>query len=73
MALTKLPGKTGDAEKAMLKAAKLEPQCADHYSNLGLIYSIQGMMKKARESFDKALKIDPGNMKAKKGIEKLRG
>ena len=73
LALTKLPGRTGDAEKAMLKAAKLEPQCADHYSNLGLIYSIQGMMKKARESFDKALKIDPGNMKAKKGIEKLRG
>jgi tetratricopeptide (TPR) repeat protein len=73
LALTKLQGRAADAAKAMLEAAKLEPDCADHYANLGLIYSREGIIKKAREAFDKALKIDPGNPKARKGLEKIRG
>ncbi|HMK49269.1 MAG TPA: tetratricopeptide repeat protein, partial [Thermodesulfovibrionales bacterium] len=73
LALTRLGGRALEAENAMLEAARLEPGCADHYANLGLIYSREGLTRKARESFEKALRIEPGNMKAQKGIEKLRG
>jgi curved DNA-binding protein CbpA len=72
LALTKLPNRTRDAENALLEAIKLEPVCGDHYANLGLIYGKEGLTKKAREAFEKALRLDRGNIKAKKGIENLR-
>ena len=55
------------------KAIKLEPENADHYANLGLVYGKEGLIKKARETFEKALKLDRKNIKAKKGIENLKG
>lgn len=73
LALTKLPNRTKDAENALLEAIKLEPDCADHYANLGLIYGKEGLINKARETFEKALKLDRKNIKAKKGIENLKG
>jgi tetratricopeptide (TPR) repeat protein len=73
LALTKLPNRTKDAEKALIEAIKVEPDCADHYANLGLVYGKEGLINKARETFEKALKLDRKNIKAKKGIENLRG
>ena len=72
LALTKLPNRAADAENALLHAIKLEPENADHYANLGFIYGKEGLINKARETFEKALKLDRNNIKAKKGIENLR-
>jgi Tfp pilus assembly protein PilF len=52
---------------------RLEPSNADHYTNLGMIYIRQDKKKKAHDQFKKTLTIDPNNVKAKKGIEKLKG
>ena len=71
LSLTKVPDRIQDAESALLKAVKLEPGNADHYANLGMICVMQGNKKAARERFQKALSLDPGNNKAAKGLEKL--
>ena len=70
LSLTKVPRGIKDAESALLEAIKIEPANADHYVNLGLIYLRQGAKEKASEQFSKALRIDPGNTKAKKGLKK---
>ncbi len=72
LALSKMPGKLKDAEEALLTAVKLEPFNADHYANLGLIYTKAGLKKRAYSNFAKALKIDPSNKKAKKGFEQTK-
>lgn len=72
LSLTKIPNRLKDAEQALLEAIKLEPTNADHYANLGVIYMIQGMKKMASYQFEKALKLDPGNIKSKKGFEKTK-
>jgi Tfp pilus assembly protein PilF len=64
-----MPGKLKDSEEALLVAVKLEPFNSDHYANLGLVYMKAGVRKRARSNFEKALKIDPSNEKAKKGLE----
>ncbi|GAB4483956.1 MAG: hypothetical protein OHK006_06780 [Thermodesulfovibrionales bacterium] len=73
LAYSKLPGRIKDAEEALLTALKVEPFNADFHANLGLIYIRANQMKKARASFEKALKIDPKNEKAKKGLEQVKG
>jgi len=72
LSLTKVPDRIQDAESALLKAVSLEPGNADHYANLGMICVMQGNKKAARERFQKALSLDPGNNKAAKGLEKLK-
>jgi tetratricopeptide (TPR) repeat protein len=72
LSLTKIPQGIKDAEDALLEAIRLEPGNTDHYVNLGLIYLRQGMRENASEQFSRALKLDPGNTKAKKGLEKAR-
>jgi len=71
--LTKIPDKMKDAEEALLEAITLEPYNAEHYVNLGMIYMKGGSKKKAGSQFEKALKFDPGNEKAKKGLEQVKG
>jgi hypothetical protein len=73
LSFTKFPDRLKDAEGALSKAIGLEPDNADHYVNLGLIYLRQDMKKMAREMFEKALKLCPENGKAKKGLEKIQG
>jgi tetratricopeptide (TPR) repeat protein len=73
LAFSKIPGRLKDAEDALVTAIKLEPSNADFLSNLGLVYLKAGGKKKAQESFEKALKIDPKNEKAQKGLKKVRG
>lgn len=72
LAYSKIPGRIKDAEESLLTALKVEPFNADFHSNLGLIYVKAGLMKKARASFEKALKIDAKNEKARKGLEQVR-
>jgi len=73
LSLTKVPERLKEAQNALWQAIKLEPNNADHYANLGMIYVKQGMKKPALEQFQRALVITPGNIKAKKALEKLRG
>ena len=68
LAYSKVAGRLKDAEEALLTAIKLEPFNADYHANLGLIYLKAGARKRARTSFEKALKIDPRNEKANKGL-----
>ncbi|MEW6052825.1 MAG: DUF4388 domain-containing protein [Nitrospirota bacterium] len=72
LALIKIPNRIQDAEKALLEAIKVDPHNADHYVNLGLIYLKQNMKKMASLQFEKALKLDPQNAKAKKGYQQTR-
>ncbi len=72
LSLTKTPGGLDEAEKALLEAIKIDPSNADYYVNLGLVYLRAGKKKKARDQFEKALKLNPNNTKAKKGLEKAK-
>ena len=70
--LTKIPDKLKEAEDALLEALSLEPYNPEHYVNLGMIYMKGDSKKKARNQFEKALKFDPENEKAKKGIKQAQ-
>jgi tetratricopeptide (TPR) repeat protein len=72
LAFSKMPGKLKDAEEALLTAVKIEPFNADNYANLGLIYMKAGIRKRAHSNFEKALRIDPSNEKAKKGLAQTK-
>ncbi len=72
LSLTKTPGGLEEAEKALLEAIKIDPGNADYYVNLGLVHLKSGNKKKARDQFEKALKLNPNNIKAKKGLEKAK-
>jgi tetratricopeptide (TPR) repeat protein len=71
--LTKIPDKLKEAEEALLEAITLEPYNAEHYVNLGMIYMKGGSKKKAHNQFEKALKFDPDNEKALKGLNQIKG
>jgi tetratricopeptide (TPR) repeat protein len=73
LSLSKLPDMLDDAVKASLNAIQIEPNNADHYVNLGMMYVKQGATKMACEQFVKALDIDPANVRAAKGLEKTKG
>jgi Flp pilus assembly protein TadD len=70
--LTKIPDKLKDAEDALREAISLEPYNPEYYVNLGMIYIKGGSKKKARNQFEKALKFDPENEKAKKGLKQAK-
>ncbi|MEW6066752.1 MAG: DUF4388 domain-containing protein [Nitrospirota bacterium] len=72
LSFTKMPDGMKDAEGALLEAIKLDPYNADHYVNLGVIYIKLGMKKRAHNQFEKALRFDPSNVKAKKGLEQTK-
>lgn len=73
LAYSKVPGKLKESEDALMTAIKLEPFNADYYANLGLIYLKGGLKNRALSNFQKALKINPANLKAKKGLEQIKG
>jgi len=72
LAYSKVPEHGKEAEEALLAALKIEPFNAEFHSHLGLVYMKAGLKKKAHSSFQKALRIDPGNERAKKGLEQTR-
>ena len=69
LAYSKMDKRLKEAEQSLFQAIKLEPLNADHYANLGHIYLKAGMKKRAFPQFEKALRIDPSNAKAKKGVQ----
>ncbi len=72
LAYSKVPGRVKEAEEALLTAMKLDPYNAELHSHLGLVYMKAGLKKRAHAAFQKALKIDPKNEKAKKGLESTK-
>ncbi len=70
LALLHRPRREAEAEEAMLTAVALEPKDAEHRANLGLLYQKAGIRDKAREAFEAALKLDPKNGKALRGLGK---
>lgn len=73
LAYTKMDKRLQDAEEALSQAIKLEPHNADLYAHLGLIYLKAGMKERAHIQFEKAMEIDPENVKAKKGLQQTGG
>jgi tetratricopeptide (TPR) repeat protein len=57
-------------EKAMV-AKRYEPRHYPHF-NLGRVYLIKGMVKKALEEFQKALEISPDYPIAREAIDRLK-
>ena len=72
LTLSKMPHRMKDAEEALLECVKLEPYNGEHFANLGILYLKEGLKKKAERQFEKALKLDPVNAKAKKGLEQVQ-
>ncbi len=73
LSLSKIPNRLKEAEEALLQAIKLEPFSGEHYANLGHLYLKAGLGKKAQHQFEKALRLDPENAKARKGLEQIQG
>jgi tetratricopeptide (TPR) repeat protein len=70
---SRLPGKLKEAGDALAQAIRIEPMNADFYSNMGLICLKAGQKEKAHASFEEALRIDPSNEKARKGLRQSGG
>jgi type IV pilus assembly protein PilF len=43
------------------RAAQMDPTYAAAFNNLAVAYEHEGQLQKAREAYEKALAIDPGN------------
>jgi tetratricopeptide (TPR) repeat protein len=69
LALSKMPERVKEAEEALLRAIHLDPSNSDHLANLGLLYLKAGLKARAKRQFEKALSLDPENMRAKRGLE----
>lgn len=71
LALSMIPRRLKEAEEILLEAIRLEPMNSEYHSDLGNIYLKAGLKKRAKSQFEKSLKLDPGNLKAMKGLEDL--
>jgi len=73
LSLIKIPRRRKkDAETAILKAIELDPYNIDYYIHLGRLYMGMGMRLRARAQFEKALRIEPDNMRVRGELEKLK-
>lgn len=62
-----------DAGLELLKlAVTLHPKEANLYDSIGEFYLLKGQKEQARESYTKALEIDPNLASARRGLERLR-
>jgi curved DNA-binding protein CbpA len=64
--------KLGEAEKAISKALKIEPFNADYMAEVGHIYLQLGFNLRAKNTFEKAIKLDPANERAAEGLQKIK-
>ena len=63
--------KIRESEASMRKALHLSPYNADYVAELGHIYLKLGFMTRARNAFDKALRIDPSQAVAAEGMKTI--
>ncbi len=63
--------KIKDAEASIRKALHLSPYNADYFAELGHIYLKLGFMTRAKNTFDKALRINPSQAAAAEGMNKI--
>ena len=61
-----------EAEQTIRHAIKLEPSNPDYLLEAGNIYHALGLMNKAKNSFEKVLKLQPSNKKARELIQALK-
>jgi len=54
------------------KAVKLDPTYAAAYNDLAVAYEHQGMPDKAREAYEKAIRLDPGNDQIRQNYEMFK-
>ena len=52
-------GKLGEAEPILKEVITLNPRYADVHNKLGIIYNLQGDLRRAAEYFEKALELNP--------------
>ncbi|HAM52235.1 MAG TPA: hypothetical protein DCP92_16655 [Nitrospiraceae bacterium] len=71
LALSKVPNKLKESEETLLKAVALDPSNSEYLTNLGLIYLKAGLKLRAKKQFEKALRLDPDDMQAKKGLQEI--
>lgn len=60
-----------EAEKALRQALKIEPFKADYIAELGHIYLQLGFKLRAKNTFEKAIRIDPNNERAAEGLQRV--
>jgi len=63
--------KIKEAEASIRRALQLSPYNADYIAELGHIYLKLGFMTRAKNTFDKALKIDPFHTRAADGMKNI--
>lgn len=72
LAFSKVPKHLKEAEGALLTAIRLDPHNAELHCNLAYIYMKTGQKDKALAAFGHALKIDPANARAQKGLANIK-
>lgn len=60
-----------EAERAMFEAIGLAPFDGDCYAELGEVYLKAGRAEEAKRQFEKALILDPENLKASEGLKQF--
>jgi len=66
-------GRYKEAERAIGRALQLEPANAEYLAEAGHIFIALGMPLRARGSFERALRIEPSNERAREGLSKIGG
>ncbi len=61
-----------DAQKAISKALELDPDNVNYIAENGVIYLGLEFHLRAKSVFEKALKLDPHNKKAKEGLSRIK-
>lgn len=65
-------GKGAEAVALFERLASEDPNSANAWVNLGDAYAATGNPKKAKETYQRALKLDPASDAAKQGLEQLK-
>ena len=74
--LGELYGRLGVVDRsrqAFEQLLRLVPLYVPAYVNLGDLQRLAGASAEAKKSYMEALRLDPGNAPAKKGLEEIRG
>jgi uncharacterized protein HemY len=60
-----------EAEEHLVEATRLEPTNPVHFVNLGRLYRSARLFKKAREAFERAIRISPHDEQAREEFRDL--